>query len=115
MVTITSHLPVFPVFFDALPILGVDGSLATVTEFQTNPSLLGATGKVHAKTGTFLQETKQDLVLKSQAFFGYIDATSGRRLVYQLVVNDVKISSITDVIQVFQNEGILSAVLWRDF
>ena len=35
--------PAFPSFFAALPILGVDGSLAFVTDFQSDPTLAGAT------------------------------------------------------------------------
>src|SRR5690606_31852369 len=74
----------FPAFFDALPILGVDGSLAIVKDFQSDPSLAGATGKVRAKTGTFADEVNNRLVLRGQAFGGYIRAASGRQLAYQL-------------------------------
>jgi D-alanyl-D-alanine carboxypeptidase len=53
-------------------------------------------------------------VLKAQAFGGYIKAKSGRKLVYELVVNDVPITGLNDIIQVFQDEGTISAILWRD-
>ncbi|KTD19077.1 serine-type D-Ala-D-Ala carboxypeptidase [Legionella lansingensis] len=111
---IMTQLPSFSAFFDALPVLGVDGSLATVTEFQTNPTLIGAKGEVHAKTGTYIQGSPQGILLKGQSFGGYIDTKSGRRIIYQLVVNDVALHSITDVIEIFQDEGIISAILWRD-
>jgi D-alanyl-D-alanine carboxypeptidase len=107
--------PAFPSFFAALPILGVDGSLAFVKDFQSNPALAGATGQVNAKTGTFVAGTASGLVLKAQAFGGYIKAKSGRKLVYELVVNDVPITGLNDIIQVFQDEGTISAILWRDF
>lgn len=45
----------FGAFLDSLPILGVDGSLAFVTEFQSDPTLAGAKRQVRAKTGTFLE------------------------------------------------------------
>ncbi len=104
----------FPVFFDSLPILGVDGSLAFVTDFQSDPSLTGATGQVRAKTGTFVQGSERGLVLKGQAFGGYINAKSGKRLIYELVVDNVNVVGLSDLIQVFQDEGTISAILWRD-
>jgi D-alanyl-D-alanine carboxypeptidase len=104
----------FPVFFDALPILGVDGSLGFVTDFKSDPTLAGAAGQVHAKPGTFLEGSSSGLMLKGQAFGGYINTRSGKKLVYQLVVNNVPVTSLNDVIQVFQDEGIVSSMLWRD-
>ena len=100
----------FPEYFASLPILGVDGSLATVTDFESDATLAHAKGQVHAKTGTFVDGS----LLKGQAFAGYINAESGRKLAYALVVNNVPFKSISDVIQVFQDEGAISAILWRD-
>ncbi len=105
----------FQRFFDALPILGVDGSLAIVRDFQSDPTLAGATGKVRAKTGTFVDEVNKQSVLRGQAFGGYIKASSGRNLIYQLVVNNVVIDQFEDIVEVFQDEGTISAILWRDF
>jgi D-alanyl-D-alanine carboxypeptidase len=102
--------PTFRPYLASFPILGVDGSLATVTDFESEISLAGAKGRVHAKTGTFIEEAS----IKGQAFAGYIHAKSGKRLAYQLVVNDVPFKDIRDVIQVFQDEGTISAILWRD-
>lgn len=112
---IMSTLPVFQAYFDALPILGIDGSLAIVTEFQANPSLKGATGNIRAKTGTYAEGSSLGLMLKGQGFAGYITTKSGRKLIYQLVVNNVSITTIDEVLKVFQDEGTLSAILWRDF
>jgi PBP4 family serine-type D-alanyl-D-alanine carboxypeptidase len=106
--------PAFPSFLAAQPILGVDGSLAFVTDFQSDSTLAGATGQVRAKTGTFVQGTASGIVLKAQALGGYIKTKSGRQLAYELVVNDVAITGLNDVIQVFQDEGTISAILWRD-
>jgi D-alanyl-D-alanine carboxypeptidase len=106
--------PSFPVFFNDLPKLGVDGSLGFVTDFKSDPTLAGATGQVTAKTGTFVEGNSAGLMLKGQAFGGYITTKGGRHLVYQLVVNNVVITSLDDVLRTFQDEGRISAMLWRD-
>jgi D-alanyl-D-alanine carboxypeptidase len=106
---------VFDAYFDTFPLLGVDGSLGFVTDFESDPTLAGAKGQVHAKTGTFAAGDESGLVIKGQAFGGYIDAKSGRRLVYQLVVNNVPITEFDQVLGIFQDEGTISAILWRDY
>ncbi len=102
-------------FFNALPILGVDGSLGFVKDFQRDSSLKGATGNVRAKTGTFVAGSQAGMMLKGQALGGYITAKSGKHLTFQLVVNDVPITRIDDVINVFQDEGKIAAMVWRDY
>jgi len=52
--------------------------------------------------------------LRGQAFGGYIKASSGRNLAYQLVVNNVVIDQFEDIVDVFQDEGTISAILRRD-
>ena len=111
----------FQAYLDSFPILGVDGSLAFVKDFLKVRSLAGAKGQVHAKTGTFLDllPTKDGVILKSQALGGYIFTESGRTLVFQLVVNDVTVGDQTDplptILKAFQDEGKISAILWRDY
>lgn len=107
--------PAHAAFFNALPILGVDGSLGFVKDFARDPSLAGATGNVHAKTGTYVAGANGKPVLKGQAFGGYVTTKSGRHLTYQLVVNNVPISQIDDITKIFQDEGTISAMLWRDY
>ena len=104
----------FPTFFNDLPKLGVDGSLGFVTDYKSDPTLAGATGQVTAKTGTFVEGNEAGLMLKGQAFGGYISTKGGRQLVYELVVNNVVITSLDDVLKTFQDEGRISAMLWRD-
>ena len=90
-----SRTPVAEPYFDALPILGVDGSLATVGRDPPNPLIEPAIGKVYAKTGTTVEPGR----LKAQVFAGYMDAKSGKRLAYVVYVNNVApIESIADVI-----------------
>jgi D-alanyl-D-alanine carboxypeptidase len=112
----------FNTYRDALPILATDGSLGFVTDFMQDKSLAGAKGNVWAKTGTYMLG-KEDpsgekpylLVLRSQALAGYIHAKSGRRLAYALFVNDVpQISGIDELLEVFQDQGTISAIIWRD-
>jgi D-alanyl-D-alanine carboxypeptidase len=104
------HRAAFPEYLASFPFLGIDGSLATVTDFESDTTLAPAKGQVYAKTGTYVEGA----FLKGQAFAGYIKTKSGRMLAYQLVVNNVPFTSINDVIQVFQDEGTISAILWRD-
>ncbi|PZR58272.1 MAG: peptidase S13 [Candidatus Meridianibacter frigidus] len=104
----------FQTFYNALPILGVDGSLASVKNFQKDSTLAGAAGQVHAKTGTYVAGSKVGPVLKGQALGGYITTRGGKHLTFELVVNNVPISGIEDVVKVFQDQGSIAAMLWRD-
>jgi len=106
--------PAFADFHNALPILAKDGSLGFVTDFQSDPTLAGATGQVSAKTGTYVVGDSSGLLVKGQAYGGYIHAKSGRNLIYVLVVNNVQAGSLSDLIQIIQDEGTISAILWRD-
>ncbi len=112
---IMAGLPSFGVFFDALSRPAVDGFLVFVTDFEDDPTLAGAAGNVRAVTGTYPVVGESGIVIKGQAFGGYIDARSGRRLAYQLVVNDVPITGINDLLAIIQDEGTITAILWRDF
>lgn len=109
-----SSKPSFAAYVDAQPSLGVDGSLSFVTDFEADPSLAGAKAQVHAKTGTYVEGSPQGAVLKTQALAGYVNAKSGRRLAFALMVNDVAgISGVDDVLPVFQDEGRIAAILWK--
>ena len=81
--------PDFEVYRSALPILGVDGTLATVVE-KSSP----AVGKVFAKTGTYVDT---DLLnarrhLRSKALAGYMTTAKGTELTFALFVNDVHLA-----------------------
>ena len=99
------------------PLLGVDGSLELVRDFAADPTLAGARGKVLAKTGTFVDpaSTEDRLLIRAEAFAGYIHTQGGRTLVYQLVVNDMEpVSGFPQLVDVIQDLGVISAVIWRD-
>lgn len=115
MLKYISEQSFFPEFLDSLPILGVDGGLLFATDFEANPSLAGAKGNAFAKLGTFGMANENGILLKGEALGGYIDAKSGRRLMYHLVVNEVQLSfDIVDAVEVIQDQGTITAIIWRD-
>ena len=77
--------PDFDAYKRALPILGVDGTLAKAVE-RDSP----ARGKVFAKTGTMSYDNLLDgsTLLRSKALAGYLTAKSGREFVFALFVNN---------------------------
>lgn len=108
--------PAKDAFIAALPILGVDGSLGFVKDFQSDPTLAGAAGNVRAKTGTYVGGASPEAMeLKAQALGGYITTKSGHHLTFQVVVNNVPLKTFLDITNVFQDEGRIAAMLWRDY
>ncbi len=58
----------------------------------------------------------QSLMLKGHALAGYINAESGKRRGFSLVVDDVSVHDVDqNVVQVFQNHSSIVAMLWRSF
>ena len=100
------------VFKNALPILGVDGSLAsTGTD-------LPAKGKVFAKTGTTVGAGGADgetPVLVAQNLAGYIETKSGRTIAYALMVNNAgELPNFEeDIGAVFTDEAVISNILYE--
>jgi D-alanyl-D-alanine carboxypeptidase/D-alanyl-D-alanine-endopeptidase (penicillin-binding protein 4) len=100
----------FPVYRDALPILGVDGTLADVVG-KDSP----ARGKVRAKTGTYFD---RDLIndrtfLRSKSLSGVMTTRSGRKLVFALFVNDVLLPPGVDTVREGKALGKLCEVLYE--
>jgi len=119
--TVTTFLEImsrkssFTEYRDALPTLGIDGSLGSVMAFRQNPSLAGAQGNVFAKTGTFIEGTAAGPVFRAKALAGYIQTKSGRRLGFALTVNEIgALTSLDEVLQTSQDQGTIAAILWRD-
>ncbi len=108
--------PYFSIYQDALPILGVNGSIEFVTNFESDPTLAGAAGQVYAKPGTWIKAiTTGGLDIKGQALGGYIHTKSGKTLAYVVDINNAQTASLDGLIQIFQDEGTISAMLWRDY
>jgi D-alanyl-D-alanine carboxypeptidase/D-alanyl-D-alanine-endopeptidase (penicillin-binding protein 4) len=74
------------VFFEGLPNLGIDGTLADVV-----PASSPAKGKAQAKTGTLIwfDALNGRFLLQSKALAGQIETKQGTRLFFAMFVNDV--------------------------
>jgi D-alanyl-D-alanine carboxypeptidase len=109
-------MPDYATYVGTMPSLGVDGSLTTVTDFEADPTLAGAKGRVYAKTGTYVglsASAPQTPLLKAQALAGYIDAKSGRRIAFFLTMNNAVFEGFPTVLNAFQDEGEIAAQLWK--
>jgi D-alanyl-D-alanine carboxypeptidase len=103
LLTDMTHRKTFPFYFQALPIFGVDGSLATVG--VDSP----ARGKIFAKTGTYISPQGE---IAAQTLAGYMDARSGRKLVYSLFVNNAgTFTGIDAILDVIDDEADISTII----
>ena len=95
-----------PALEAGLPVLGRSGSLANT--LPDSP----AAGHVFAKTG-IRGTTTPDGRTRLLAFnlVGYISTESGRRLSFALMVNNVPLEQFGDVLDVFNDQGSMSAAL----
>jgi D-alanyl-D-alanine carboxypeptidase/D-alanyl-D-alanine-endopeptidase (penicillin-binding protein 4) len=100
----------FAAFHDALPILGVDGTLAKAVGEQSP-----ARGKIHAKTGTltWTNGLNDKVLMTSKALAGYATAASGRRLAFAFFVNHVHLDRSQDATRVGQTLGKLCDMVHR--
>jgi D-alanyl-D-alanine carboxypeptidase/D-alanyl-D-alanine-endopeptidase (penicillin-binding protein 4) len=94
----------------ALPILGVDGSLAT-----TGATLPGK-GHVFAKTGTTVAPVEGKITLVAQNLAGYIETKSGRTVAYALLVNNAgELKDFeADIGGVITDEGTISSLIYEN-
>lgn len=103
--TVMSNGPNAKAFRDALPVLGVDGSIAGTGRE------LPARGHVFAKTGT----TVADGALKAQVLAGYIDTKGGKHFAFAVYVNDAgPLKSIEDVGGVFEDEAAITNAIYEN-
>lgn len=77
----------FPDFYNALPILGRDGTL-----FDIQPAAPAA-GHVHAKTGTFGTGDRLNgrILVTGKGLAGYMTTARGERLAFAIYVNNVSV------------------------
>jgi len=87
--------PDFAVFFNGLPVLGKDGTLAKIQ--VDNP----AAGHVFAKTGTFGVEDKLNArqMLNGKGLAGYVFTKSGRTLAFAAYVNNTSLREEPEIAQ----------------
>lgn len=102
--------PDFETYLQALPVLGVDGTLAS----HVSPNS-PARGKVQAKTGTLFWTNvmNQRELMTSKALAGYMSTASGRRLAFALFVNNVHISSSDETTKHGQTLGRLCEIAYE--
>src|ERR687897_1183963 len=101
--------PDFPAYFDALPILGVDGS-----EIETVAPTSPVRGKAFAKSGTTIDGDvmNQRPLTMVRALAGYLTATSGRELIFAIYVSDVPLAEALDVLTVIKEQGSIAEVIF---
>jgi D-alanyl-D-alanine carboxypeptidase/D-alanyl-D-alanine-endopeptidase (penicillin-binding protein 4) len=77
------------VYFNALPVLGVDGTLADVVA-KDSP----AHGKVRAKTGTlsWVDALNNRTLMRSKALAGELTTSKGTKLYFAMFLNDVPLA-----------------------
>ena len=96
------------VFRDALPVLGVDGTLA-----EAVPATSPARGQVQAKTGTYVvgDPLNSRLLLRAKGLGGYVSAASGRQLVIAIFLNNVPLKSPAETNRHGATLGELAAII----
>ncbi len=88
-----SRQPYGRLFFDALPVLGRDGTLSEMLKDAP------AAGHVHAKTGSYVvaNSLNSGVMLLGKGLVGYVDAANGHRLIFAAYVNLVPLHNMDDV------------------
>ena len=103
LLSVMSHRSTYPAYRNALPVLGVDGSLAGV----------GTTvaGKEHIAVKSGATITDGQMVAMNMA--GYIDARSGRKLCFALFVNNAgPLAAFSDTLDVFNDEAQILGIVY---
>jgi D-alanyl-D-alanine carboxypeptidase/D-alanyl-D-alanine-endopeptidase (penicillin-binding protein 4) len=97
------------VYRDAMPILGVDGSLANAAA-PDNPAI----GKISAKTGTSMQaDMNGDVMLLAKGLAGYMTTKSGRDVAFALYANNIRISDFDELAEVNTDMGSVSGAFFE--
>jgi serine-type D-Ala-D-Ala carboxypeptidase/endopeptidase (penicillin-binding protein 4) len=102
----------FTPYLEALPILGVDGSLA---DSSSNGS--AAVGHVFAKTGTTadLNYLSGQAIALAKSLAGYVDTKGGKRVIFAVYMNNAPLAQITDVIGMGNDLANVSEMIYQDF
>ncbi len=99
----------FQRFYNALPILGVDGSLE---DFGKKTA---AVGKVRAKTGTGISFNLAlgQFFLTSETLAGYIEGRDGHLYAFMISVNNATMPKIEDIFPIFEDQAQMSAEFYN--
>jgi D-alanyl-D-alanine carboxypeptidase/D-alanyl-D-alanine-endopeptidase (penicillin-binding protein 4) len=101
----------FAAFYDAMPILGVDGT-ETLTVTPESP----VAGKAAAKSGTTVDGDvlNQRGLLMTRALAGYLTGQSGRELVFGLYLNNVPAPDLlADTLTIIADHGAIVEALYE--
>jgi D-alanyl-D-alanine carboxypeptidase/D-alanyl-D-alanine-endopeptidase (penicillin-binding protein 4) len=103
--------PDFATYESALPVIGVDGTLASVIDANSP-----ARGKVHAKTGTLLWENTMNtrFLLTSKALAGYMTTAKGRKLAFAMFVNLTHMAKASETTREGRTLGRLCEVVYEE-
>jgi serine-type D-Ala-D-Ala carboxypeptidase/endopeptidase (penicillin-binding protein 4) len=103
--------PDFAAYEAALPVLGVDGTLASAVGLNSP-----ARGRVRAKSGTLFWENTMNrkFLLPSKALAGYLTTTNGQKLVFAFFVNNVLLEKATDTSRVGATLGRLCEIVCEE-
>lgn len=101
--------PYFEHLHNALPILGVDGSL---THFAAPDN--AARGKVFAKTGTLIfgNLLNDRPIMLAKGLAGYMTTAKGRQLVFALYVNNTPMRTVDDLGRIGSDQGRICEVIY---
>lgn len=104
--------PYFQSFYDGLPIMGYDGTLAGVVN-NSSPIY----GNLRAKTGTILSEDKlynRGILLgKSQA--GYMTTKSGKKLIISIFINNMPVNNIEQAMNVQKDMAYILEAVYENY
>lgn len=86
LLTFMHSSPHAAAYQEALPVLGIDGTLAKLL-----PPDSPARGKIRAKTGTFVWSNllRESYILNSKALAGYAETSKGRQVAFAIFVNNM--------------------------
>ena len=106
LLTTMSRRPIQAAYRNALPILGVDGSLAAIGN--------DVEGKQHILVKSGATVSNGQMIAMNMA--GYIDAKSGRRLAYALFVNNAgPVAALADTLEVFDDEARILGIVYAKY
>jgi serine-type D-Ala-D-Ala carboxypeptidase/endopeptidase (penicillin-binding protein 4) len=104
--------PYASAFRAALPIVGVDGSLATLG--KGTPSV----GRIQAKPGNRVAFTSPTSgIAGASDLVGYIDAKSGRTLVFANLINNIPLTSpaFSQLFSIFDDQQLINGAIQQAF
>lgn len=101
--------PWFEPFHAALPVLGSDGTLATIQPDAP------AAGKVHAKTGTFssYDPLNKRTIVHAKGLAGYFTSKSGRQIAFAIYVNNLAANVPDPAVFAGQALGEIASIAWE--